>query len=200
MNLPESLSKSEGLIQWIDAKIDAAVISSGLRFRLAAGCLDVAHEHHKAIVLLVANRLYGSAFSLVRLIFEAYVRGAWLHQRANDADLRRFESDNVDKTFAALVDEIEELDPFQSRILSAAKSQSWAAMNSFTHSGFSQVVRRNTPDSIEPDYSEGEILEALRFANAIALLSAAEIALLARNDRLASEILERSKSEWTGVP
>ena len=56
--------------------------------RLAEGCLDVALEHHRAIVLLISHALYGSAFALIRLLFEAYMmRGLWLHRCASEAAL-----------------------------------------------------------------------------------------------------------------
>ena len=80
MNIQEEINKSEELIQWLDRQIDGLDISSDERTRLAAGCLDMALEHQKAIVLLVAKSLCGSAFSIARLIFEAYVRGVWLHR------------------------------------------------------------------------------------------------------------------------
>jgi hypothetical protein len=176
-------------------------VSSELRSRLAAGCIDQALEYQKAIVVLTAHQLYGSAFALLRLIFESYVCGVWLHQRATEADLKRFVKGRLDKKFGVLLSEIEELEGcFNAGILSAVKKRSWPAMNSFTHSGFHQVGRRNTETSIEPNYSEEEILEALNFANAIGLLSAVEIARLTGNDILANEVLERTKREWSTAP
>jgi hypothetical protein len=82
MNIQIIIQKSESLIQWTEKQIDGLEVSSDERIRLSAGCLDVALEHQKAIVLLVANKLYGTAFSLARLTFEAYVRGVWLQNCA----------------------------------------------------------------------------------------------------------------------
>ena len=69
-------------------------------------------------------------------------------------------------------------------------------MNSFTHSGYSQAVRRSTTDSIEPNYEEHEILEALQFSNAIAMLAATQIASLANNVELANDLLKKTKRMW----
>jgi hypothetical protein len=66
-------------------------------------------------------------------------------------------------------------------------------MNSFTHSGYSQAVRRNTSNSIEPNYDEHELLEALQFANAIALLAAIQVASLADNVDLAYDFLKKAR-------
>lgn len=87
MDLQEIINKSEELILWLDTQIDGLEIASEERIRLAAGCLDMALEHQKAIMLLVANKLYGSAFSLARLIFEAYVRGVWLQMCASETEI-----------------------------------------------------------------------------------------------------------------
>ena len=86
--LSAHIAESKGLVQWLDSRIDGMEVSSELRFRVAGGCLDMTLEHQKAIVLLVASFLYGSAFSLRRLMFEAYVRGVWLHQCASNAHRR----------------------------------------------------------------------------------------------------------------
>lgn len=193
MKISELIIKSEELIQWLNQHIDGIEISAEERIRLAAGCLDTALEHHQAILLLVARSLFGSAFALVRLLFEAYVRGIWLHRCASDSDLELFRIGKLDKKFGTLIEEIEGIDGFDEGVLSHAKLKSWSAMNSYTHTGFMQIVRRNTASAIEPNYTEDEILEVLNFANAIGLLSALEISHLSRSKELANSILEKAE-------
>lgn len=190
------IAESERLIEWFDRKIDGLAIPSTLRSRLSCGCLDMAMEHQKAIVILTANRLNGSAFALLRLLFEAYVRGAWLHQCASDEDLTRFSNDKLDKKFGSFITDLEKLDGFNSGVLLKAKAASWNRMNDLTHTGPQQVIRRNTATTIEADYSEAEILEAIGFADAIASLSVIEIAHLAGNNILANEILQEVKNRF----
>jgi hypothetical protein len=193
MRTKELIIKSEELIQWLDQHIDGIEISSEERTRLAAGCLDTALEHHQAILLLVSRSLFGSAFALVRLLFEAYIRGIWLHRCASDSELELFKAEKLDKNFATLIEEIERIEGFEVGVLSETKLKSWKAMNSYTHSGFMQIVRRNTASTIEPNYTEDEILEALNFANAVGLLSALEISHLASSEELANSILEKAE-------
>ena len=185
--------RTKELIRWLDQHIDGIEISSEERTRLAAGCLDTALEHHQAILLLVSRSLFGSAFALVRLLFEAYIRGIWLHRCASDSELDLFKAEKLDKSFGTFIEEIERIEGFEAGVLSDTKLKSWKAMNSYTHSGFMQIVRRNTASTIEPNYTEDEILEALNFANAIGLLSALEISHLARSEELANSILEQAK-------
>ena len=193
MKIVELIIESEELIQWLDKCIDRIEISSDTRTRIAAGCLDTALEHHKAILLLVSRSLYGSAFALMRLLFEAYIRGIWLHRCASDSDLELFKAEKLAKKVLTFIQEIERIDGFEKGVLSNVKLKSWSAMNSYTHSGFMQIARRNTESTIEPNYSEDEILEALNFANAMGLLSAIEISLLAGNEPLANSILEKAE-------
>ena len=160
---------------------------------MAGGCLDQALEHQKAIVLLVRRHHFGSALALIRVAFESYVRGVWLHQCATDTELSNYTRDKLKKEFYQLIAEVETTEAFKEGVLSAIKKRSWKAMNSFTHSGYSQAVRRNTQDSIEPNYEEKEVLEVLQFSNAIALLSCIEIASLANNVDLAYEFLKKAK-------
>ena len=193
MRTKDLIIKSEELIQWLDQHIDGIEISSEERPRIAAGCLDTALEHHQAILLLVSRSLFGSAFALVRLLFEAYIRGIWLHRCASDPELELFKAEKLDKKFGTFIEEIERIEGFEAGVLSDTKLKSWRAMNSYTHSGFIQIVRRNTASTIEPNYTEDEILEALNFVNAIGLLSALEISHLARSEELANSILEKAE-------
>jgi hypothetical protein len=189
------IRRSERLIQWFDREIDGLEINADTRSRLAAACLDAAMEHHKAIVVLIAKELHGSAFALVRVIFETYVRGVWLHRCANESQLERFQRGGGTGTFSEVVDAVEKLEGFERRVLSAAKARSWKAMSGFTHTGFEQIVRRNTESTIEPNYDEDEILEALEFSRAMGCLSAIAICDLAGNNALANEILTKVRNE-----
>lgn len=83
MRVETQIRESEQLFQWLDSNIDGLDIPSDDRTRLAAGCLYMVLEHQKAIVLLTANSLFGSVASLVRVEFEAYIRGVWLFYPKN---------------------------------------------------------------------------------------------------------------------
>ena len=73
-------------------------------------------------------------------------------------------------------------------MFSFVKEKSWKVMNSFAHTGFYQVVRRNAENEIRPDYTESEVLDALSSANSFAILAGVEIANMAKNDLLTKEI------------
>ena len=191
----DNIKKSEALIQWMDQRIDGLEISSDERTRISAACFDIALEHQKAIVLLIANQLIGTAFALVRLLFEAYIRGLWLGKCAKDHEIENYKENRLEKSFGTLIREIEQVEDFQEGVLSKAKTASWKAMNSYTHSGFFQAVRRNRDETIESNYEEDEIIEVLGFSNSIGMLTAIQIALMAGDEAFANDLLERSKTE-----
>lgn len=194
MNIEQNIDQSEALIQWLEKQLDDLEISAEERTRLAASCLDMAFEHHKATVLLVDSKLYGSAFSLSRLIFESYVRGVWIQLCATEKEITKYKKDKLDKNFSTLIEEIEKCDGFEKGILSEAKSANWKAMNSFTHSGYFQTARRSKEETIEPNYKDEEIIELLNIANALGMLSALQLAILANKNELAVVMLEKFKN------
>ena len=189
----KSLNESEELIQWIDRKINGVSVSSDEKTRIVAGCFDVVLENHKAIILLLSNKLNGSAFSLIRVQFEACVRGLWLKHCASTSQIEEFKDEKLQKTFAQILAEVETKDGYKNGVLSRAKNAGWGAMNSFTHTGYSQVVRRNTESYIEPNYDIDEIEEVISFANALGLFASLEISILSGNNQLIKEISDKVK-------
>lgn len=193
MSVEAQILESEELIQWLDSNIDGLDIPSNDRMRLAAGCLDVALEHQESIVLLTANSLFGSAAALVRSEFEAYVRGVWLLYCASDSEVEKFKKDELEKNFGQLINDIEKHEAFNGGTLSHVKKTSWKAMNSFTHSGLYQIIRRNTENEIMPNYTDEELIDALDTANSFGILTAIAISDMAHNEELAKKVFDRGQ-------
>ena len=142
-NLSDRIQQSDAIINWLDRQIDGTAIALNDRSRLSGGCLDAAMEHHRAIVVLVANRLFGSALAMVRPTFEAYLRGAWLHQCASDASLESFSKGNFRIEIRGMIEDLERLPAFECGALLKAKTAGWTKMCDFTHTGVQQAIRRN---------------------------------------------------------
>ena len=200
MRITEEIRESEQLIQWLDGKIDGLKIKSEDRFRVAAGCLDMVLEHQKAIVLLTANNLFGSAAALVRSIFESYVRGCWLFYCATDNQIEKFKNEKLDMKLYQFIEGLEKHEAFSGGTLTHVKKTSYTAMNSFTHSGFFQVVRRNTGSTIEPNYADEELIDALETADSFAILTTRAIADMSDNQNLALEVYEKGKKYFEERP
>ena len=202
-SLAERIEQSDGLIRWLDRLIEGLSIPTNDRAVIVAACQDVAREHHKSIVLTSEEQFHGSAFALVRIEFEAYVRGQWLRYCASDDEVATFkERDKLDNTFGEIIGDLEGHEAFDVGVLSKIKRESWTAMNSFTHTGLLQVVRRLSATKIGSNYPEEEIVGTLDFADSIAILAALAIVnvatgKLADREALAEQLLERMK-EFVG--
>lgn len=192
MDIPEAVVRSEDLIRWINQSVNGLQFKSDLRSCLGAGCLDVALEHHRAVVLLVSKSIHASAFALVRPLFEAYIRGEWLLQWASDEQLEQFKADRHKVTFGQMIKDLESHEAFNNGVLSKAKQELWSWMNSFTHTGYEQVRRRNTPVGIAPSYKDEEVLQILGFADATVIMSVLGIAELVGKEELAQAALDRA--------
>ena len=60
---------------------------SDLKTRLLAGYVDIALEHHEAIWLLRESKLTGSAFALVRSVFDCWLRALWINACATELQI-----------------------------------------------------------------------------------------------------------------
>ena len=194
MTNESAIASAEARVEHLALKIEDLEILASDRNRLSAACFHQALEHHEAIVCLVQRKLYGSAFALVRPLFESYVRAIWLGKCANDSDLMRFQKGKLEKEFKDLVSDVEAHEGYNVGVISKVKSSSWRAMNDFTHGGPLQIIRRITKDEIVANYAEDEVAEAISFAGAIGLLATSEIALLANRLDIATELLEEMKA------
>jgi hypothetical protein len=164
-----------------------------VRVRASGGCLMIAMDHHHGIVVLLGAGLYASAFALMRVAFDAYVRGEWLNLCATEKEVDGFLRGDEPPKFGEMLKAIERTSGFQEQALSRIKKNSWDAMCAYTHTGGLHVQRWITTDGIEPNYSRDEVLEVLKFADIIASLSALGALTLASDEESAQAVLNKFK-------
>ena len=87
MGILELIQESRSFWDWVQGKLDGLNVGSDRRLHLALACFSTALEHHRAIVELVNLRLSGSAFALVRPMYESILRGNWIHHCATESEL-----------------------------------------------------------------------------------------------------------------
>jgi len=143
------------------------------------GYVDIALEHHKAIWLLTDAQLNGSAFALVRLVYDALLRALWINKVATEEQVEQATRDELKfPPMRALRDDIKkayfgDAQPEEAgtgdKFLQMLK-EIWRASSSYTHSGALQIGRRFTGDKVKPNYSEGNIIQALSLATVAVLL------------------------------
>ena len=207
-NLPQSdavkaaVAKGGDLLLWIDRRLPDIVVNGDHRRRIPAQLFDLALEHAEGILRLVAASNYASAFALVRCEFECFVRGAWLHHRATDAEIEDFVGkDEIKPKMWELIEALEKAPPFDDKLLSSVKGQAWKAMNGYTHGGLHQVSHRLQGDHIEPNFEDEALLEVIQFAGTLALIAFGEIAeMAARPDLVAEAQAMMDKGASTMLP
>lgn len=158
---------------------------------------SICMEHYRSILTLVDLKLYGSASSLLRCLFESYVKGLWFQYCGSVEDIELLRCDKFNKKFGALVTEIEASRHGNVTGLSAAKKYIWGTLNNFTHSGPAQIARRVHESNIEPNYTDAFVNDVISFSNNYGLLAALQLALLSNDEKVQKQVLE--VSELLGV-
>ena len=198
MSILEALRNSNQLINWLGEKVDGLDLQNNHRHRVAGAQFHMAMDCHCAIVLLIQNSLPGPAFSLIRPMFESFVRGAWIQECADDNIVENYvaqieigglEKDRFPKRLGCLIEDLK-LNRNMYTTLLYTKENSLDAMHSYVHSGYQQVVHRQTETSIESNFSDDEQTKAIRFANTFGCWSAIAICNLSNRADVEEAIRE----------
>jgi hypothetical protein len=70
--------------------------------------VDIALEHHDAIWLLAKCKLNGSAFAMVRLVYDAMFRALWINKVATEQQIERAIDDKLGFDINKILDQIKE--------------------------------------------------------------------------------------------
>ena len=135
---------------------------------LLAAYTDIALEHHESIYLLINQKFYGSAFALVRPLFDTFYRAHWVYGCATKDQVHEI-CNNDSFKFPKMSDMVQSIDEkyASDTFFSSIRDSSWSAMCSYTHTGLLQISRRFTGNTIKPNYNDGEILEVLNSTNVV---------------------------------
>ena len=141
--------------------------------------VDIALEHHDAIWLLAKCKLNGSAFAMVRPVFDTMLRALWINKVATEQQIEQAIQDELGFPIEKICKEIkrdyfsdrpqEEAELFD-KILQLIVKDAWGPMCSYTHSGALPIHRRYTRDELKPNYPDAAIAEALNLATTALLL------------------------------
>jgi len=127
-------------------------------------------EHQTAIHLLIQNNLCGSAFALVRAIYETLYRAHWVNACATEEQINKvIEGQDIFPKMNKMVKDIDSIYG-TGNFWQMIKSNSWPTMNDYTHTGIRQIGRRFKEDEVLPNYDSGELIEVLNGTNMALLL------------------------------
>lgn len=123
----EEIARAGEYIEKLRVSVHDLGMPSDYRTRAAGSCFAIAQEHHHAIVRLIEWRLFASAFALIRVEFEAYIRGEWLSQCASDSVIDAFLKNKEPPRIDCLLAELEMVESFNERVLSQIKGKTCEA-------------------------------------------------------------------------
>ncbi len=193
----------EQSVRWMDKchyLIDGIDFETTNRSRVAVSLLHLSMEHQKAICVLVGcGNVNGSAFALLRPLFEGYVRGVWFSRCASDTEIESFISGNDPPKINKLIEAIEKTPGYKHGALMREKDSLWKALNDYTHGGSVQVKARNTDTEVIGNYVQEHLVWLLNKSASVALLAGIEIAKVANNIGLSSELLSEYKEIYPSV-
>lgn len=169
---------------------DGHVTPAAKREFLAAGAHDAVHEHHRAISFLVAEGLHGSAFCLLRPMFDGCIRGLWLLHIAGVGEMDRFVEGKYDPKPSQVLKGVEKRELAGAEALRRVYDEGWIAMSSYVHGGYQQIVGRLGVGFVGSNYSEEDVGALLEQANWFALLAAIELAEISANQSLVEAVIE----------
>jgi len=162
-----------------------------IRGSIAAGSFDLVREHHSSVNLLADRGLYGSAFALLRSMFEGCMVGLWATYIASNELLEKFQSGHFTPDPQKVIKQLKSRDDGEyTDTLQRVCDQSWKTLCSYVHGGHLQVSRRNATEYVGPTYSEEEIQEVLTFSNAMVIIAAMEMPALTNDHEFSDEIMK----------
>ncbi len=185
-------SQREKSAEWMKgcgSLVDGVNFETTNRLRVSISLFHLCIEHQRGIHVLVEHGVIGSAFTLLRPQFEAYLRGMWFHRCATDAQILRFLAGKEPPNVGNLIEAVQKLEGFDEKVLGKVKKEFWRNLSDFTHGGSIQVKARNTKDEITSNYLPEHIAGLLQSAATLSLLASVAISSAANNNKLSNSLL-----------
>ena len=184
-----TLLQSKTFASALAAEMQGRTAPDGLRSSVGAGSFDAVLEHHRAVIFLVETRHFGSAFALLRLMYDGCIIGLWATYVATPDLLELFESGRFTPEPPRVLKQLKRHDDGEyAATLQRIHDQSWKILSTYVHGGHLQVSRRNAAEYVGPNYTDDEILDLLTFANAMATIAAMEIPGLTQDEPFSKAI------------
>jgi len=175
----------------LDAFLDALTITRDAKSRGSCACMRLAREHHFAIIKLVEVFAYASALALLRVQYEAFVRGTWIRDCATEAEVLKFQRGTC-KDLGDMVTEVKRKTGAWADELEVLHKKSVGGLSDYVHSGSRAASKQISFDSFEPTYCSNEIYEVLRFADVVGFHAALGIVQLSEATDLEPELVQKA--------
>lgn len=144
---------------------------------------SIVFDSQRAIFDLVKLGHFTSALALLRVLFEAHVRGLWINSCASDKQIYDFKKDALKSSknpkntlfFDEMVQDIERARPHLNGSLTKFKQSHWKGLNSLTHSGIMQCQYSFDNGEMRKILPETRSEMLMDFSNRFAIGSLADV-------------------------
>ncbi|MDI1298803.1 hypothetical protein [Methylotenera sp.] len=182
-----NLSNDKELLNVLWKATDGLTLVSNDRTKLGAGCLQLAQDHHVSILLLIEKSYYSSAFALLRVQFDSFLRGVWILRLASDKKINDYNKNRLDIKMNEMIKMVSSLPDYENTEFESM-SKSLKAMNSYTHSGYSANLNHQDNGFIQQNHKKEDILNILKHASYFGSLASIEILQLAQDEISSSDL------------
>jgi hypothetical protein len=196
------LTKSNALLNEISPIISVGPDRDDKRWSGSWIMCDIALEHAHSLQSLMEMGNFTSAFSMLRLQFDALTRSVWLLWGATDSKVERIMQDltidtaNADSglpSHADMIKQIEQKAPSEAtRLLIEFREVTWKASSSYVHGGIHAMKRASK------GYPIILIKQIIVNSNGLVMLSAVQLATLTGNEHVNKDIL-RIRDEYRDI-
>lgn len=163
--IAKQIEKNKKMIEKIEKIASMVEIpDSNQKAMLFGAFLQDAISHFHAMNILIDKKLYNSAFALVRVFFDAIVRGQYAIYIYDDAKINEMYSIQRDWQFPKTKEVCSALDAhFRTDIFEKTRASSYGMMCDYTHIGQNQIARHfdESKATIEPNFDDSLIVDTL---------------------------------------
>lgn len=184
--LDEAIEKSRRWRDQLHSLIDGLQIPPTERNQVATALYDLCIEHCQGIHVLIEHGICGSAIALVRPQMEAFVRGSWVANCANDSAVDGFFHQKKPPEIDRLIADLEQTAAvFAGGSLGRMKGMTWRQLCDFTHGGSLQVLARISGAEIRQSYKPEHMAQLLDPSATFSFIAAVSMTVLAKPGQLA---------------
>ncbi|WP_339724126.1 hypothetical protein [uncultured Paraglaciecola sp.] len=187
------LTKSNLLINEISPILAVGPNQNDKRWSGSWVMCDVALEHAHSLQSLMEIGNFTSAFSMLRLQFDALTRSVWLLWAATDSKVERIMQDLTNDTtnadnglpsHAEMMKQIEKNAPAEAtRLLKEFREVTWKASSSFVHGGIHAMKRHRE------GYPVVLVKQIVISSNGLVMVTAVHLATLTGNEHVNKDIV-----------
>ena len=171
-DLEETFGQALELSDWFEANLhEGAQLTPGRKPMVALALTALALEHRAGLLLLVANGAIATAMAVTRPVLKAYVRALWAHELATEGQLAEFLKGRGDPSTEATMQKLwKRIRPHDAWLETLRRH--YSTLSDYSHGGARQISRWLHRGAVESRYSDVQMIEVVRFADMVCLMSA----------------------------